>query len=85
MPAASRWSQQPLRCGTPSISAGQLDAARRRGDLIPNALLAHLAPLGWQHINLTGDYLWGADGNLSPDGFKPLHGMVTEWLAAMAA
>ncbi|MFO4987155.1 Tn3 family transposase, partial [Salmonella enterica subsp. enterica serovar 1,4,[5],12:i:-] len=20
--------------------------------------LAHLSPLGWQHINLTGDYLW---------------------------
>jgi hypothetical protein len=24
-------------------------------------LLAHLAPVGWQHINLTGDYLWDAD------------------------
>jgi len=29
---------------------------RRRGEVIPDALLAHLAPLGWQHINLTGDY-----------------------------
>jgi len=28
-----------------------LDVVRRRGDLIPDALLAHLAPLGWQHIN----------------------------------
>jgi len=62
-----------------------LDAARRRGDLIPDALLAHLAPLGWQHINLTGDYLWGADSNLGPDGFKPLRGMADERLAAMAA
>jgi hypothetical protein len=41
---------------------------------VPNALLAHLAPLGWQHINLTGDYLWGADPNLGPDGFRPLRG-----------
>jgi len=49
-----------------------LDAARRRGDLIPDTLLAHLAPLGWQHINLTGDYLWGADASLGPDGFRPL-------------
>jgi len=49
-----------------------LDVARRRGDLIPDALLAHLAPLGWQHINLTGDYLWGADAGLGPDGFRPL-------------
>ncbi len=62
-----------------------LDAARRRGDVIPDALLAHLAPLGWQHINLTGDYLWGADSNVSPDGFRPLRGMAPEGLAAMAA
>ena len=53
-----------------------LDVARRRGDLIPDALLAHLAPLGWQHINLTGDYLWGADASLGPDGFRPLRGGV---------
>ena len=45
-----------------------LDAARRRGDLIPDALLAHLAPLGWQRINLTGDYLWNADAALARTG-----------------
>ena len=49
-----------------------LDTARRRGDMIPDALLAHLAPLGWQHLKLTGDYLWGADAGLGPDGFRPL-------------
>jgi hypothetical protein len=38
-----------------------LDALRTDGELVPDALLAHLAPLGWQHINLTGDYLWDAD------------------------
>src|SRR5215210_5222360 len=51
-----------------------LNALRRRSEAVPNALLAHLAPLGWQHINLTGDYLWGADPNLGPDGFRPLRG-----------
>ena len=30
---------------------------RRPGEVTPDALLAHLALLGWQHINLTGDYL----------------------------
>ena len=49
-----------------------LDALRRRGERVPDALLAHLAPLGWQHINLTGDYLWDADRSLSADGFRPL-------------
>ncbi len=38
---------------------------------MPDALLAHLAPLGWQHINLTG-YLWDADGERGQDGFRPL-------------
>jgi len=51
-----------------------LDMVRRRGEIVPDELLAHLAPLGWQHINLTGDYLWGADANLAPDGFRPLKG-----------
>ena len=51
-----------------------LDAARRRGDRVPDALLAHLAPIGWQHVNLTGDYLWGDDASLGPDGFRPLRG-----------
>ena len=47
-------------------------AARGRG--VGRALLAHLAPLGWQHVNLTGDYLWDAGGGFGPDGFRTLRG-----------
>jgi hypothetical protein len=43
--------------------------------VVSEALLAHLAPLGWQHINFTGDYLWDADASLGPDGFRPLRGV----------
>nr|WP_313933857.1 Tn3 family transposase [Citrobacter freundii] len=25
---------------------------------INEQLLSHLSPLGWEHINLTGDYIW---------------------------
>lgn len=25
-----------------------------------SALLAHVSPLGWEHINLTGEYRWAA-------------------------
>ena len=46
-----------------------LDVLRRQGETISDALLAHLSPVGWQHINLTGDYLWDADAGLGPDGF----------------
>jgi hypothetical protein len=62
-----------------------LEALRRRGETVPETLLAHVAPLGWQHINLTGDYLWAADGSLDPDGFRPLRGTVIQALAAIAA
>ena len=31
---------------------------REREQVIPDDLLAHLSPLGWEHINLTGDYVW---------------------------
>ena len=55
-----------------------LDVVRRRGDAVPDELLVHLAPLGWQHINLTGDYLWGADASLGPDRFRPLRGVSTQ-------
>jgi len=53
-----------------------LEVRRRNGDMIPDALLAHLAPLGWQHINLTGDYLWNADPIFGLDGFRPLRGVL---------
>ena len=33
-------------------------ALRERGQAIPDELLAHLSPLKWEHINLTGDYHW---------------------------
>lgn len=35
-----------------------IDALIARGEAPSPALLPHLSPLGWQHINLTGDYVW---------------------------
>jgi len=62
-----------------------LEALRRGGEMIPDALLAHLAPVGWQHINLTGDYLWDSDIGLAPDGFRPLRSAATNLRPAIAA
>jgi hypothetical protein len=50
----------------------RLNDLRRGGEITPDALLAHLAPVGWQHINLTGNYLWDTDANLGPNGFRQL-------------
>jgi TnpA family transposase len=49
-----------------------VDDLRRGGEIIADPLLSHLAAVGWQHINLTGDYLWDADSSLGPDGFRSL-------------
>ena len=49
-----------------------LDILRRGEERVPDTLLAHLASFDWQHINLTGDYLWDADRKHDQDGFRPL-------------
>jgi hypothetical protein len=43
---------------------------RARGATIPDDLLAHVAPLGWEHIGLTGDYVWTEANPAAP--FRPL-------------
>ena len=46
-----------------TLKLGDAVFARRQAGLeIPGELLAHISPLGWEHINLTGEYRWpGAD------------------------
>ena len=34
--------------------------------------MQHVAPLGWEHLSLTGDYAWDADGQLAPGELRPL-------------
>lgn len=35
-------------------------------------LLQFLSPLGWEHINLTGDYVWRQSRRLEDGKFRPL-------------
>jgi len=35
-------------------------------------LLPHLSPLGWEHINLTGDYVWKRNKLVEKGKFRPL-------------
>ncbi len=37
-----------------------------------DALLQYLSPLGWEHINLTGDYLWRNSAKPGTGKFRPL-------------
>jgi TnpA family transposase len=57
-----------------------VDELRTQGDIIPDGLLAHVAPLGWEHIAFNGDYVWPAE----PLGtaFRPLRNPRAEFLDA---
>jgi hypothetical protein len=44
----------------------------RKQQLLDAALLPHVSPLGWEHINLTGDYIWARDQTLRHGRFLPL-------------
>lgn len=49
-----------------------IQALRARGEEIDNSLLQHLSPLGWEHINLTGDYTWQQNNQVERGKFRPL-------------
>jgi hypothetical protein len=44
------------------------------GQPLDENLLQHLSPLGWEHINLTGDYVWRQDRLMKKGFFRPLQG-----------
>jgi TnpA family transposase len=52
--------------------ARAIQAVRNCDYPIDNALLRHLSPLGWEHINLTGDYVWHRNRGRKTDKFRPL-------------
>ena len=49
-------------------------AALRQTEDVPDQLLAHLSPLGWEHVNRTGDYIWSPERPVTErrDGLHPL-------------
>jgi TnpA family transposase len=49
-----------------------IDVLRARGERIGADDLATLSPLGWEHVNITGDYIWEDQTRLDPDGFRQL-------------
>lgn len=49
-----------------------IQALRTAGQDIDEKLLPHLSPLGWEHINLTGDYSWHQNRLVEQGKFRPL-------------
>jgi hypothetical protein len=43
---------------------------RAQDETVADELLAHIAPLGWEHITFNGDYVWPPTP--TKDSFRPL-------------
>jgi TnpA family transposase len=49
-----------------------VDVLRDAGQIIPEHLLSSLSPLTWEHVNLTGDYLWEDKPAIDENGFRAI-------------
>lgn len=45
---------------------------RESGKLPDDDMLQFLSPLGWEHINLTGDYVWRQSRKVDEGKYRPL-------------
>lgn len=48
------------------------DELTQRGMTVTPELMKHVAPLGWEHISLTGDYSWAVE-EFGDGGMRPFH------------
>jgi hypothetical protein len=55
---------------------------RGQGFSVPDDLLPHVAPLGWEHIALTGDYVWA--GTEPASNFRPLNDVLPTFTSRAA-
>ena len=53
------------------------NALRNHGQFADDALFQYLSPLGWEHINLTGDYLWRSSAKIGAGKYRPLRALQT--------
>ena len=47
-------------------------ALREQGRSVDETLLQYLSPLGWEHVHLTGDYVWRRNAQVGTGKFRPL-------------
>lgn len=49
-----------------------VQSLKNHGQPVNEDLLQYLSPLGWEHINLTGDYIWQKNRRIKEGKFRPL-------------
>jgi hypothetical protein len=68
-----RWYHRSLRDPLEeAVLESAFDTLGQKGSTSEPALLLHVAPLGWEHISLTGDHIWPEDAQPVPGLLRPL-------------
>jgi len=49
-----------------------IDSLKRKGIPLNEQLISHPSPLGWEHINLSGDYVWRTNLKLGQGKYRSL-------------
>ncbi|EBV0230944.1 hypothetical protein DNI83_21835 [Salmonella enterica subsp. salamae serovar Sofia] len=62
-----------------------VEALKRKGLKINEQLLSHLSPLGWEHINLSGDYIRKSNRIPASGRFRRLTVAIGIWGAVTAS
>lgn len=55
-----------------------IESLKRKKLPINDQLLSHLSPLGWENINLNGDYVWCNNLKLGTGKYRPLRSVDIE-------
>lgn len=61
-----------------------IQALKAHGGPVYVNLLQHLSPLGWEHIKLTGDYVWRQNKRVEKGTFRSLRQIVTTCVQDLA-
>ena len=70
--SGKRTCKQMSSCEEAKFYLTQCGVGSLDGNAVDDALLQYLSPLGWEHINLTGDYLWRSSAKIGAGKFRPL-------------
>lgn len=54
-----------------------VNALNQHGSDVDETLFQYLSPLGWEHINLTGDYVWRNSARIAAGKYRPLRPIPT--------
>ena len=75
-PFVQRPQKRAFSCGKVLVHSNRTSTGTNMGDL------AHLSPLGCEHIKFTGDYHWDTSPTLGPDEFRALRTHAHDFAAA---